>query len=419
VPFKRILFVSLAYLLLGRWLTPIRSPWKHALFALMNVLAVYLVYAWDNDNELGLGPNSFLFVVYLAVVSAQYIAMRVWGRRAGWLPWLAFLIPIGVLVLIRYVPVRILAGVFGPAAFQFVQRHPEFALGSVFVGFSYLAFRTSSLVLEVRNGVVPPPSVGEYFGFAFFLPTMSLGPISPYSQYRRSFEEAPSAIPIGDALLRILLGAVKFRFLGPLLNQLTYSGLLQDGHPHLWVDLPIAAIAYYLYLYCNFSGFCDIAIGAAGFMHISVAENFNNPFVARNLQDFWNRWHITLSHYMRDIVFSPLSKALVRIMGPARANHAIAISIFVVFLLVGIWHGTGWNYAAFGAIHGVGLTVNHYYTFYLKKWLGKVRFAAYERNPYIRAAAVSLTFMYVAGALFVFANDFTSMRGILASLRSS
>ena len=112
--------------------------------------------------------------------------------------------------------------------------------------------------------------------------------------------------------MRVLVGAVKFKFFGPLLNQLTYSGLLLDGHPHLWVDLPIAAVAYYLYLYCNFSGFCDIAIGGAGLMGIPVAENFANPFAARNMKDYWNRWHITLSLYMRDVVFSPLSKALVR-----------------------------------------------------------------------------------------------------------
>ena len=101
-------------------------------------------------------------------------------------------------------------------------------------------------------------------------------------------------------------------------------------------------VFYYLYLYCNFSGYCDMAIGAAGLIGIPVAENFNNPFAARNVKDFWNRWHITLSSYMRDVVFAPLSKNLVRAMGPAYANHAIALTITVVFLLVGVWHGVGW-----------------------------------------------------------------------------
>jgi D-alanyl-lipoteichoic acid acyltransferase DltB (MBOAT superfamily) len=225
-------------------------------------------------------------------------------------------------------------------------------------------------------------------------------------------------IPIGRASLRVLIGAVKFRFLAPILDQLTYANLLLDGHPHLWVDLPIAALAYYLYLYCNFSGFCDIAIGSAGLMGIPVAENFMNPFAARNPKDYWNRWHITLSQYMRDMVFSPVSKALVRVFGFKRANHAIALTIFVIFLLVGIWHGTGWQYAAFGLAHGFGVAANHYYTIALKKRLGKEGFAAYNRSPAIHAAAVMLTFIFVTTCLFLFANTGDDMKRIFSALRS-
>ena len=215
----------------------------------------------------------------------------------------------------------------------------------------------------------------------------------------------------------VIVGAVKYRFIGPLLNQLTYSGLLLDGHPHFWIDLPVSAIAYYLYLYCNFSGFCDIAIGAAGMMGISVAENFNHPLTSRNLKDFWNRWHITLSQYMRDIVFTPLSKTLVRLLGPNHANEAIAITIMVVFLLVGIWHGVGWHYAAFGAAHGIGLTVHHYYSVALKKRLGREGFAAYNQNRIIHIFAVMLTFSYVTACLFLFANDGAAMFDIYSALR--
>ncbi len=214
------------------------------------------------------------------------------------------------------------------------------------------------------------------------------------------------------------MGTVKYRFLGPLLNQLTYSGLLLDGHPHPWVDLPIAAVAYYLYLYCNFSGFCDIAVGGAGLMGISVSENFANPFAAQNLQAFWNRWHITLSTYMRDVVFSPLSIALVRRFGARHPAHAIAVTIVVVFLLVGIWHGVGWNFFAFGAAQAIGLVGQHYYTIALKRWLGKQGLAAYNRNPWIHAVAVVITFTYVTASMFFFANDLHSMREIFTVLRS-
>ena len=179
----------------------------------------------------------------------------------------------------------------------------------------------------------------------------------------------------------------------------------------------MAAVFYYLFLYCNFSGYCDMAIGAAGLIGIPVPENFQSPLAARNVKDFWNRWHITLSVYMRDVVFSPLSKTFARLFGPANVNHAVAATIFVVFLLVGIWHGVGWNYAAFGAVHALGVVANHYYTIGLKQWLGRDGFKAYNANPWIHAAAVVLTFCYVAASHFFFANTFPEMREILACLR--
>jgi D-alanyl-lipoteichoic acid acyltransferase DltB (MBOAT superfamily) len=423
------LLAVVAYILLGRWLVGTRMRWQGAAFGLLNVSAVYVFFFWNRDARFTILFN-LLFVAYLALVSLQYVAMRRWSQRPGSLPWLAFLAPIGILAVIRYTPIGPLSALFSPAIYGVLQRHPEFTLSWIFTGISYLAFRTSYLVLEVRNGVVPRPGFWEYLGFAFFAPTLSVGPISPYSQHHRAFAETGRPHPgevglpigrpeisVGTALLRVLTGAVKFRFFGPLLNQLTYSGLLLDGHPHRWVDLPIAAVAYYLYLYCNFSGFCDIAIGCAGLMGVPVAENFANPFAARNLRDFWNRWHITLSQYMRDVVFSPLSKILVRLIGAHRANHAIALAIFVVFLLVGVWHGVGWNYAAYGGAHALGVATDFYYTLALKRRLGRDRFVAYERNPVIRAAAVSLTFLYVTATLFLFANDFRSMKTIFAMLR--
>ena len=220
-----------------------------------------------------------------------------------------------------------------------------------------------------------------------------------------------------DALVRVLVGAVKYKFLGPLADQLAYKGLLLDEHPHLWVDLPIAAVAYYLFLYCNFSGFCDIAVGTAGLMGVPVDENFNSPFSADSVKDFWNRWHITLSHYMRDVVFTPLCKALIGVFGPGQANQAIAAAIVVVFLLIGVWHGVGWNYAAFGAVHAFGVVTNHYYTIFMKRRLGAKRYAAYNRNPVVGVFAVALTFCFVAASMFFFANSRSEMGTMIQSLR--
>jgi D-alanyl-lipoteichoic acid acyltransferase DltB (MBOAT superfamily) len=305
------------------------------------------------------------------------------------------------------------------------------------IGISYLAFRCSRLVLEIRNGTVKKPNFLEYVNFAFFLPTMPVGPINNYANFRRGFTPSPAGVgegarradegsqgktipydvPVGRAALRILVGAVKFQFLGNLCNRLTYSGLLLDDHPHHWMDLPVAMLFFYLYLYLNFSGFCDMAIGAAAIIGIPVPENFDNPFAARNVKDFWNRWHITLSTWMRDVVFSPLSKFFVGQFGIKLADHAIALAIVIVFLLVGIWHGAGWNFVAYGAAHALGVVSNHYYTIFLKKKLGRERFKAYNENPWIRAVAVGLTFCYCGASLIFFANTFPQIKQIFSVLQ--
>jgi len=139
---------------------------------------------------------------------------------------------------------------------------------------------------------------------------------------------------------------------------------------------------------------------------IPVPENFDNPFAARNVRDFWNRWHITLSHNMRDVVFAPLSKFFARLFGPAHVNHAIALTIVVVFLLIGIWHGVGWNFAAYGAAHALGVVVNHYYTIGLEAVAGARWVQGLQRESWIRALAVMLTFCYCAASLILFAKRF-------------
>jgi D-alanyl-lipoteichoic acid acyltransferase DltB (MBOAT superfamily) len=391
----------------------LNGGWREMLMTLLNLAGVYVFFFKDNDNALQGHGGSLLLAEYLGIVLFQYLALRFFSEAKGWLPWLAFFCPIAVLVILRYVPTPTLVDLLA-LVHKWTGRY--FAVPSG-IGLSYMAFRCSRLVLEVRNGSVKKPGLWQYLNFAFFLPTMSVGPINTYANHRLGFEAAPWEVPIGRAALRVLVGCVKCQFLGGMFNQLSYGTFLLNGHPHHRIDLAIAMVFYYLFLYCNFSGFCDMAIGVAALIGIPVAENFNNPFAARNVKDFWNRWHITLSVWMRDVVFSPLSKYLVGKFGVNRADPAIAIAITVVFLLIGIWHGVGWNYAAYGAAHALAVVANHYYTIFLKKRLGREQFKAYNENRWIHAVAVVLTFCYVSASMLLFANTFPEMKEIFSSLR--
>jgi len=401
----------LIYLLAARLVVKrLNGVGREVMFAALNIAGYHFFFTNPTTRQ------AHIFPFYLLLALVQFAILRLFADGKKWKPWIAFFVPILALIVIRYVPPAWLFGTKTTLRVALLQ-NPNFSYAPYFIGLSYFAFRTSHLVLEVRNGIVKKPGFWEYLGFCFFVPIMPVGPINPYSNFRRAFAVAPPAISAGRALSRIIVGLVKYQFLGTIFNQLTYSSLLLDDHPHPWMDLPVAIVFYYLYLYCNFSGFCDLAIGAAGLIGIPVAENFNNPFAARNVKDFWNRWHITLSTWMRDVVFSPLSKFFVHLLGVRRADHAIALTIAIVFLLVGIWHGVGWNFAAFGAAHALGVVTNHYYTIYLKRKLGRDGFKAYNENRWIHTCAVGLTFAYIAASLFLFANTFPEMKEIFASLR--
>jgi D-alanyl-lipoteichoic acid acyltransferase DltB (MBOAT superfamily) len=384
----------------------LQGAWREVLLAAFNLAGIYGFLFYGKFNY-----ANGIFVAYLVLICLQYVMLQVFCEKKGWLPWLAFFTPIAVLIIARYTPHAVYVDLARMAGTIWKGGKP------VLVGISYLSFRASRLVLEVRNGLVKKPGFWEYLNFCFFLPTMPVGPINTYANYRRGFEDQPWDVPVGRAMLRILVGAVKYDFLGGLCSQLDYASLLLDDHPHPWMDLPVAMVFYYLFLYCNFSGFCDMAIGAAALIGIPVPENFDDPFAARNMREFWNRWHITLSQWMRDVVFAPLSKYLVRITGPANANHAVALAVAVVFFLIGVWHGVGWNYALFGLAQSLGVVTVHYYTLFLKKRLGRDGFKAYNENRWIRAAAVTLTFSYYAATLFLFANTVPEMKQIFSVLR--
>jgi D-alanyl-lipoteichoic acid acyltransferase DltB (MBOAT superfamily) len=372
--------------------------------ALLNIAAVYGVFFVNRQRPFDFSGT---FGFYLVIVSIWFGIMRSSASLGPWASRFAILCPVLFLAFFRLVPNQAILAA-GEALGASLPKLP------VLFGLSYMAFRCTRLVVEVRSGAVPMPTIWQYLAFSFFLPTLSVGPINSYSNFRSGFDGPPIESSVGRACLRILVGFVKFQFLCVLCSQLDYTSFLRNGHLHGWDHLLIAMVAYYLYLYWNFSGFCDMAIGASSLIGIRVAENFDNPLAARNIKDFWNRWHITLSEFMRDLVFGPVSRSLVGAFGIKHANHAIAVSIVVVFVLVGVWHGTGWNFLIFGLVHAIGLVANHYYTLGLKKWLGRERFRQYNQSRVIHAVAVLLTFAYCAASLFFFANSPAEIRAIFS-----
>jgi D-alanyl-lipoteichoic acid acyltransferase DltB (MBOAT superfamily) len=385
---------------------PDRLRLRSILFALVNLSAVVAI--WQVPTESSPRTMAARMGAYLAVALVHYVLVAKLARAPGRWPWVAFAFPIVLLVALKYA-----APLWRPLAAQ-AALDPDtigLQLSLTFVGFSFMAFRMSSLVFEISSGVLEPPDLWSYLGYCFFVPTLAVGPINPASVHLQSLKEpSPEVTPVATCLLRILVGAVKYLLLGGALAHLTFADLVLDGHPHHRIDFVVSSVAYYLYLYCNFSGFCDMAIGASGLLGIKVVENFRAPLLARNIKDFWSRWHISLSEYVRTVLFTPLSTGLARRWGPENVTHAVAAALFITFFLTGVWHGAGLNFALFGMLHGGAIVTHHYYSQFLRKRLGRERLKAYEANQWIRGMAVVATFAFVTLTFVVFANDLEGLK---------
>lgn len=355
---------------------------------------------------LGVGGYAFTIAVvlclYAAIVSCLWLVTKFLGRAQGSISIIPVLLPVVVLIVLKLIP---LSSIFSVR----LEMHGV-TMAAVFTGLSYVSFRLSLLAMEVRNSLIPCPTLRAYCTYAFFVPTLSVGPISPY----REFADCARELRFSklQSLQRIVVGLTKYLVFSSILGQFTYAGLILDGHSHSPIDLIISAVAYYFFLYCNFSGYCDMAVGFSGLLGVRVRENFNSPFLARNIKDFWNRWHITLSEFMRDLIFTPLCQALARRWGASSVRHAIPISAMTVFILIGLWHGFEWHFLVMGVMHGVGVVVNHYYSGWLKQRLSREGLGRYNRSLLIRVFSISTTFTYVTASLFFFANDATAIRAI-------
>jgi D-alanyl-lipoteichoic acid acyltransferase DltB (MBOAT superfamily) len=160
---------------------------------------------------------------------------------------------------------------------------------------------------------------------------------------------------------------------------------------------------YYFYLYCNFSGYCDVVIGIGSLLGVRPPENFNMPFLATNISDYWSRWHRSLTLWLTSYVFSPLYKwCLTHAWLGQRPLLAMNVSLLATMLISGLWHGTTLNFAIWGALHGVFLIVFRSWETLATTWFGKSWLRTWQKSRTAQFAGVLVTFHAVALALVFF-----------------
>jgi membrane protein involved in D-alanine export len=278
---------------------------------------------------------------------------------------------------------------------------PLVAPGSLFgfLGISYITFRSLDVIFGIQDQLIADLPVSQYCAYLLFFPTISSGPIDRYRRFAAEWR----CVRDRAEFLRDLDGCVQHVFTG-----LLYKFILAYLIKHYWLDPAARAsgvvgalaymYAYSLYLFFDFAGYSAFAIGLSYLFGIHTPENFNRPFLARDIREFWNRWHISLSTWLRDHVFMRFVLAAARRRWFSSKHIGSYLGFLLSFGLMGLWHGTQFHYLLYGLYHAA-LMIGHDI---FSRW-NKTR-KLWGDGPIWRAAGIAITFNLVCFGFLLFSG---------------
>ena len=275
------------------------------------------------------------------------------GRRHGY----RFLVPFGIAINLVLLGSFKYFDFFAAALAWLFGAQPQPLNLILPLGLSFFTFKQIGYLVDLRRGRARGYDLLDYATYVSFFPHLIAGPIVRHDELIPQLREAPIRpgleSRIGRGLVLLVFGLIKKVFIAdslvviadPLFAGASVHGL---GFVAGWV----AALAFGFQIYFDFSGYSDMAIGMALMFGIMLPMNFDAPYWAASIREFWRRWHMTLSRFLRDYLYVPLG-------GSRRGALNQAIAAMVTMVLGGLWHGAGWNFIAWGGLHGVALVVNH------------------------------------------------------------
>lgn len=256
------------------------------------------------------------------------------------------------------------------------------------VGISFYTFQSISYVIDVyRRRIEPTESWLEYLFFLSFFPQLVAGPIVRADHFLPQIKANRKATrdEVWFGFWLILLGIVKKSLLADYIAQ--YNDIVfTTPDTYTGFENLMAIIGYTMQIYCDFSGYSDMAIGIAMIMGFSLPKNFNFPYKAQNVTDFWRRWHISLSSWLRDYLYIPLG-------GNRRGKFMTYVNNFLTMIIGGLWHGASWKYVAWGGAHGVGLITHKA----MKPLLDKI-----PNNGVVKFVSWLITFIFIIITMTIF-----------------
>ncbi len=371
----------------------------------MLLLASYFFYACYSPELLLLILGTTL-ISWLCAKGLERCS-RVGVRRL--LLTLTLVVCLGVLFFYKYFnflssSVTDLIGLFG------VKSDPVLLNLVLPVGISFYTFQTLSYVIDVYRGRIETEKNFFFYAlFVSFFPQLVAGPIERPENLIPQLKEAHS--PNRE---NALIGA-RFMLVG-FFKKVCVADLISGAVDSVYnnpteagtLAIVIATLLFAVQIYCDFSGYTDIAIGCARIMGIRLMQNFNHPYRATSIKDFWSRWHISLSSWFRDYLYIPLG-------GSRRGRVRTLINLFIVFLVSGLWHGASWTFVIWGALHGVYQIIGRLTAAPRVKLIERLGYK--EDSTPVKVVRTVLTFILVCFAwIFFRANSITELSVLLQHL---
>src|SRR5215218_4262785 len=285
--------------------------------------------------------------------AAKLIHRTVSERRRRWIVAAAVALDLGVLGVFKY---------YGFFVESLQEALDDLGLGmplplltiALPVGISFFTFQAISYVVDVKRREIEPSSSLDFAVYLSFFPHLVAGPIVRAREFLPQLAEPrdPTRVAVGSGLALIGLGLVKKIVIADYLAREIVDPVFAVPGLYSAPDVLMAAYAYTAQIYCDFSGYTDMAIGLALLLGYVFPQNFRSPYRATGFQDFWRRWHMTLSRFLRDFLYIPLG-------GNRGGRLKTYRNLMLTMVLGGLWHGAAWTFVAWGAFHGAGLCAEH------------------------------------------------------------
>jgi D-alanyl-lipoteichoic acid acyltransferase DltB (MBOAT superfamily) len=313
--------------------------------------ASYLFYGWWDWRLVFLLIAATLVNQGLGVRAHRALGRR--GGRAAARRWVALAVAVNLVTL----------GVF--KYFDFFAVNLNDVLGALNlgaplpllriilpVGISFLVFRMLTYVIDIYRGQLAPAPALDFAVYTAFFPYLLAGPIARAREFlpQLTSPRDPQTVDSSRAFVLNLGGLVKKMLIADYLATHIVNGVFTTPGQYSSLEVLLGIIGYSVQIYCDFSAYADIAIGISLLLGFRLPDNFDRPYTAASVQEFWRRWHMTLSRWLRDYLYIPLG-------GNRRGRARTYVNLMLTMVLGGLWHGAGWTFVFWGLLHGTGLAL--------------------------------------------------------------